>query len=310
MKSLFLSIIFLTLTSPNFAQDVTVIKNNHSQLEKGKYIFQAAGCMNCHSPDKTKPLAGGFKITTTFGDFYTPNISSDSKFGIGSWTDKEFIRAVKKGISPRRTFYYPAFPFTSYTKLTDEDVIAMKAYIMTLPPQAIPSKPSELKPPYNIRPIMIGWRALNFRKHFNTKTEEDVFKYQGAFKPRSDKSDSWNRGAYLVEGALHCTECHTPRNKLGGLESKKWMAGAPFDDGKEIAANLTSDSATGKGSWSVADWETLLTDGDTPSGDEVDGDMWLVVKNGTSKLTDEDRQAVITYLQDLKPINNKVEKQK
>lgn len=274
-------------------------------LQQGKYIFMASGCMNCHSPDKSKPLAGGLKIATEFGDFYTPNISSDPKFGIGSWTDKDFLRAMRKGISPKKQFYYPAFPFTSYSKLSDEDILNIKTYIMSLPPQAVENKKSVLKSPYNHRSLMLAWRALNFKKHLLTDNEEAVGKYQGSFKRHPNKTESWNRGAYLVEGALHCTECHTPRNALGGLVAKKWMSGAHFD-GKEVASNLTSDLETGKGSWDTSDWETFLSEGETPTGEIVSGDMWQVIKNGTSKLTDSDRTDVIVYLQSLRAVKNTV----
>lgn len=267
-------------------------------------MFQMTGCMNCHSPEKNKPLAGGFKITTQFGNFYSPNISSDKNFGIGKWSDEDFLKAVKRGISPEKKFYYPAFPFTAYSKLTDEDVLAIKAYIMSLPPQAVANKPHELKTLFKNRLVLLPWRSINFRKHFNSKNAQSVYKIKGDFKANPLKSDGWNRGAYLTEAAFHCTECHTPRNALGGLETKKWMSGAPFDNGKEIATNITSDKKTGKGMWTRDDWNTFLNEGETPTGEIVDGDMWLVVKNGTSKLTDADREDVITYLQELKAVTN------
>jgi mono/diheme cytochrome c family protein len=157
MKFSIITLAFLFLSTTSFSE---------TKLEKGKYIFMAAGCMNCHTPDKAKPLAGGFKIATNFGNFYTPNISSDTKFGIGNWSDQDFLKALRNGISPKKQFYYPAFPFTSYSKLTDEDILAMKAYIMSLPPQAVENKKSELKSPYNHRSLMFAWRSLNFRKYF------------------------------------------------------------------------------------------------------------------------------------------------
>jgi len=278
---------------------------SETTLEKGKYIFMASGCMNCHSPDKSKPLAGGLKIATDFGDFYTPNISSDPKFGIGNWSDKDFLMALRKGISPKKQFYYPSFPFTSYSKLSDEDILAMKTYIMSLPPQAVENKKSVLKSPYNHRALMFAWRALNFKKHFLSEEEKVVTKYQGVYKINPNRSESWNRGAYLVEGALHCTECHTPRNALGGLVAKKWMSGALFEE-KEVAGNLTSDLETGKGAWGSKEWETFLSEGETPEGEIVSGEMWQVIKNGTSKLTDSDRADVAVYLQSLKAVKNTV----
>ncbi|MGZ3788399.1 MAG: c-type cytochrome [Bacteriovorax sp.] len=278
------------------------------RLERGKYIFNSSGCMNCHSPDRNQPLTGGKKMVSSFGTFYTPNISSDKNFGIGSWTDEQFLTAVKRGISPSGEYYYPSFSFASYSKLTDEDVLAMRAYMNTLPPFQNQNRPHELKFPFNQRKILLAWRALNFRKDHVSIPQETVFKYQGTFRPHKDKTKEWNNGAYLVEASLHCTECHTPRNKLGGLEENKWMAGGIVQDEDEPAANITSDKETGLGKWGRDDWKTFLTDGSKPDGDEVSGEMYRIIKYGTSKLSASDLDDVITYLQDLKAVHNTAKK--
>lgn len=286
-----------------------IFAGEQTNLERGKYIFNLSGCMNCHSPDRNKPLAGGLEMNTPFGKFYTPNISKDPKFGIGNWTDKDFIRAVKKGISPSGKFYYPFFTFSSFTKLTDEDVIAMRAYMNTLPASTNENKAHQVKFPLNQRAILVGWRALNFKKNLVSTKEEAVFKYQGTFRKHEDKSDEWNNGAYLVEAALHCTECHTPRNKIGGLEVDKWMSGALFSDEKNPAANITPDATTGL-KWGREDWKTFLSDGTTPDGDDVGGEMYKVIKYGTRTLSESDMDDVITYLMDLKPIKTSLELKK
>jgi mono/diheme cytochrome c family protein len=271
---------------------------------RGKYIFNSSGCMNCHSPDRNLPLTGGRKMETSFGTFYTPNISSDKKFGIGSWTDEQFLTAVKRGISPEGQYYYPSFSFASYSKLTDEDVLAMRAYMNTLPSYQNQNKPHDIKFPLNQRKILLAWRALNFRKKHVSSADENVFKYQGTFRPHNDKSKEWNNGAYLAEASLHCTECHTPRNKLGGLVVNKWMAGGIVQDEEKPAVNITSDKDSGLGKWSKEDWKTFLTDGSTPDGGDVGGEMYRIVKYGTAKLTESDLDDVITYLQDLKAVHN------
>ena len=298
MKMLFIQL-FLLISTSAFA-DQTV----DQRLERGKYIFNTSGCMNCHSPDRNKPLTGGKKMVTSFGTFYTPNISADTRFGIGAWTDQQFLAAVKKGISPAGQYYYPSFSFASYAKLTDEDVLSMRAYINSLPASQNEKKPHELKFPYNKREILFAWRALNFKKNFITKAEENVFKYQGTFRAHPAKSKEWNNGAYLVEASLHCTECHTPRNKVGGLIVNKWMAGGIVQDEDNPAPNLTTDINTGLGKWTKEDWKTFLKDGSTPDGGDVGGEMYRIVKYGTAKLTESDLDDVITYLQDLKAVSN------
>jgi mono/diheme cytochrome c family protein len=275
------------------------------KIEQGKYYFEAAGCMNCHSPDRNKPLSGGKKMMTDFGVFYTPNISSDKTFGIGNWTDAQFLKAVKRGISPNGNYYYPSFSFAAYAKMTDEDVLAIRAYMNSLPPVALENKNHEIKFPMDQRKILFAWRALNFRKSEHvTDGERAVFKYQGTFIPVDGQSKEWNRGAYLVESTLHCTECHTPRNKIGGLETKMWMAGAPYNEENKIASNITSDKETGLGKWTKEEWKSFLQDGSKPEGDDVGGEMYNIIKYGTAKLSDSDLDDVVLYLQSLRPISN------
>lgn len=278
------------------------------KISRGKYIFNSSGCMNCHSPDRNRPLSGGKKMVTSFGTFFTPNISSDKVNGIGAWSDNDFLRAVKHGISPEGKYYYPSFSFATYSKLTDEDVLAMRAYMNTLP--AFPDKNQShiIKFPMNQRKILLVWRALNFKTDDVTKAEENVFKYQGTFRPHADKSKEWNNGAYLVESALHCTECHTPRSKLGGLVVDKWMAGGIIEDEEKPASNITSDKETGLGNWSRDDWDSFLKTGSKPDGDDVGGEMYRIIKYGTAALTQSDLDDVITYLKELKPIHNTVTK--
>lgn len=268
---------------------------------QGQYMIQAAGCLNCHTANRSEPLGGGVKLETPFGTFFAPNISGDELHGIGSWSDKDFLMAVKHGVSPQGRYYYPAFPFSAYTKLTDEDVLAIKAYIFTMAPQKTPSLPHQLNFPFNQRKLMFFWRKLNFKQKFLTANEKRTFKYHGDFRPKLDRNPTWNRGAYLVEGAFHCTECHTPRNQLGGLKTSQWMAGAAYGQ-DEYAGNITPDLSTGLGTWTKDDWELFLTRGELPDGGEVSGEMYRVIKNGTAKLTASDRASVIEYLQSFKSV--------
>lgn len=249
---------------------------------RGKYMVQAAGCINCHGAD----FDGGVELKTDFGRFYGPSITADKKTGIGSWSDKQFLQALKLGVSPIGKYYYPAFPFTSYTKLSESDILDMRNYLSTLPAVSRTNRSHQVAFPFSVRKLLFVWRKFNFKS-------------RGTLRPVAGKSPSWNRGAYLVEAALHCTECHTPRNKLGGLRNDLWMAGAIFEG--EVADNITSDRGTGKGDWSVEDWNQFLKTGELEVG-EVSGEMRDVVTRGTSLLSEEDRLSVAEYLHALRPI--------
>jgi mono/diheme cytochrome c family protein len=314
MKSNFclrLSLGFFTLTAwlaGSRAISQTVVPATDPVLAQGHYIFNLGGCVNCHTTDKAKPLAGGLKINSPFGDFYVPNISPDAETGIGSWTEQQFIKALRKGVNPDGKYYYPSFPYTNYTRLSNEDLHALWVYIKTQPPIKQANKPHELSFPYNDRDILLFWRLLNFDQFFNHVGWADYFaRGTGHYNPDPSRSDSWNRGAYLVEGPMHCASCHTPRDDFGGLRSNMWMAGGPLYGTKDKAPNITPDKETGVGTWTAEDWDTLFTQGLDDQGDPVGGDMKLVIFNQTSKLSPADRKAVIEYMQSLSPVKNKID---
>ena len=152
-------------------------------------------------------LAGGAALLTPFGTFYGPNITPDPDHGIARWSDADFIRAMREGTAPDGRHYYPAFPYTSFTLMTDEDLLALKAYIFTLPPAAVPSRPHDLSFPFGFRGLMWTWKLL--------------YLAPGPFVPDPARDADWNRGAYLVEGVGHCGECHTPRGFLGGRSTEQ-----------------------------------------------------------------------------------------
>jgi mono/diheme cytochrome c family protein len=264
-------------------------------VQRGEYIFHAAGCFGCHTDTKNSgaPLAGGRELKTPFGSFFGPNITPHPEFGIGRWTEAQFRRALREGLRPDGAHYFPAFPYTSFTGMTDADIADLWAYLQTVPAAAQPNRPHELGFPFNIRLAMIGWKALFFT--------------EGAFKPDPAKSAEINRGAYLVNALGHCGECHTPRNLAGGLDRGKWLAGGVLEGG--VVPNITPHPETGIGKWSPGDITDLLKMGMTPDGDFVGGEMAEVTKE-TAKLTDEDVKAIIAYLRSLPPINNAVRKPK
>jgi len=260
-------------------------------------MTRIAGCADCHTIDPQKPMAGGLKLPSPFGSFVTPNITFDNETGIGRWTEQDFVTALRYGKRPDGKLLYPAFPYRAYTKLRDEDLHAIFVYLKSLPPVHRENVPHDLSFPFDQRWLMNFWQELYFGT-FSGDAEQKIRRGVGEFQPDPSKSDSWNRGAYLVESASHCTECHTPRNRMGGLVSDQWMSGSDLL-GKTIP-NITPDRETGK-PWTRDQWLRFLRSGYSPSYHTPGDEMADVIRN-TSYLTKEDREAMVDYLMSLKPV--------
>lgn len=246
--------------------------------------MRLGGCISCHtdSVKKGAPLAGGMKLTSHFGTFHVPNITPDPETGIGRWSENDFIRAMTLGVAPDGSHYYPAFPYTSYTRMTRQDLLDLKAYLDTLKPVRNAVPPHDMRFPYNFRSVLGLWKWLFF--------------HPGSFKPRPDKSVSWNRGAYLVTTPGHCGECHTGRNLFGATKSDQALAGTRNGpDGKSVP-NITPHPKQGIGLWTADDMVNFLKTGTPPYGEEVDFPMDDVITNSTSHWTDDDLKAVAEYL--------------
>jgi len=255
--------------------------------QRGAYVFAAADCASCHTDAKAKGpmLAGGAPMVTDFGVFFAPNITPDKTQGIGAWSDDDFHRAMREGKGQHGEYLYPVFPFPSFSGMTDQDIADLWAYLKTVPPSAQPSKPQQAKAPYGIRALLLGWRTLYF--------------HPGPLKPVAGQTAEWNRGRYLSEAVVHCQECHSPRNALGAIDEKNAFAGNPDGPDGQKAPNITSDpKAIGK--LTVSDLEDMLKTGITPGGDYLGGGMAQVV-DGTGKLTDADRHAIIVYIRSIPP---------
>ncbi|WP_298724541.1 cytochrome c [uncultured Ferrovibrio sp.] len=258
--------------------------SNTELVEQGAYIFRAGGCYECHTDTKNKgaPLAGGRALPTPYGTFYSPNITPDRETGIGSWTEAQFITAMRHGLAPDGMPYYPAFPYTSFTKITDADLRALWAYLMAQPPVKQANKPHDLGFPYNLRMAMWGWRLLFFEP--------------GVYQADAAQSAAWNRGAYLVTALGHCGECHTPRNFLGAMKADMRFAGSADNAEGERVPNITPHAKAGIGGWSEKDIADYLGSGMTPDGDFAGGLMGDVIEYSTKYLTQEDRMAMAAYL--------------
>lgn len=256
-------------------------------LQQGEYLFHAAGCTTCHTKEDKKgpPLAGGRALKTAFGIFYSSNITPDPDTGIGRWSEADFRRALREGISPDGKHYYPAFPYTSYTRLTEADLHALWKYLSSRQSVRVANKPHELPWYLRSRTLLGVWKTLYFRP--------------GALQPPSDRPPAWNRGAYLVKAVAHCGECHTPRNFLGGFKEAQPLAGNPHGVDDTRIPNITPDRKTGIGKWSTSDIAGYLETGMTPDGDFAGDLMADVIDNSTSRLTRDDRRAIALYLKSL-----------
>lgn len=287
-----LVVVLLTLALPTAAGPTAATSDaapDEDAVTRGAYIFDAADCVGCHTDVKNngKRLAGGRALATPFGTFYSPNITTDKEYGIGQWGLADFQRALRDGISPDSSFYFPVFPYPAFSGMSDQDIADLWAYLRTVEPVAQPRKPHDIGAPFGWRFLQIGWRALFFRR--------------GPLAPDPDKDAVWNRGNYLANAVVHCAECHTPRNALGGLEQALAYSGNPQGPDNLKVPNITPDPQTGIGNWSRAEIAELLKSGQTPGFSDVGSAMREVVK-GTAKLTEADRAAIAVYVKSLPPI--------
>jgi mono/diheme cytochrome c family protein len=282
--------VFWLLTAPERAAPEQ-IAGGTPNLENGRLVFFAGGCASCHAipgqPDKLL-LGGGVEIASPAGKFVTPNISTSPERGIGNWTGEQFATALLKGTSPANRHYYPAFPYTTYQRMTPDDVRDLFAFLKTLAPSDnVPAShafPLELSP---VRRAMGIWKKLNL---------------DGLpLEPKPGESADWNRGRYIVEALGHCAECHSPRDLTGAIIASRRYAGADLPNG-DNAPNITPGKG-GIGDWSEDDITFFLKDGSMPDGDVAGGDMGRVIQN-TSQLPEDQQHVIAVYLKSLGPIDD------
>lgn len=260
-------------------------------LARGEYVMQISGCRHCHTAEDGEALAGGRPLETPFGTFYTPNITA-ADAGIGAWSEADFLQALRDGEGPGAVHFYPAFPYTSYTRMTAEDARALFAYLRAQPASQRQNREHELAWYLRWRIAAQAWKWLFFTP--------------GEFNADATKSAAWNRGAYIAEALAHCAECHTPRNLFGAPDSELAYAGNPDGPEDELVPNITPDPETGIGDWSRESLDLFLRFGELPNGEYTAGSMDAVI-SGIGKLSDADRAALIDYLQALPPIRNRVD---
>jgi mono/diheme cytochrome c family protein len=252
-----------------------------SQIERGRYLTAVGDCAACHTKPGGKPFAGGLAIETPFGKVVAPNITPDNETGIGLWSDEDFVRAVSQGIRRDGTHLFPAMPYTFYTQVGRDDVLAIRGYLETVPAISNSVSADQLPFPLSVRADMAAWNALYFKS--------------GEFRPDANKSAEWNRGAYLAEGLMHCGMCHTPKNFAGGDKTGEQLQGYALQGW--FAPDLTTDPRRGLGSWSIDDIVTYLKTGHNRFA-AATGPMADEVANSSGAMTDPDLRAVATWLKD------------
>jgi mono/diheme cytochrome c family protein len=254
---------------------------NFDQVERGRYLAILGDCAGCHTRPGGAPFAGGLTLATPFGKLVAPNITPDQDTGIGHWTGDEFISAVREGRGHNGTRLYPAMPYPAYTKMSDEDVLALRSYFLTVAPVHNPVVANQLPFPFNIRLSMLFWNTINFTP--------------GRFQADPQRSAEWNRGAYIVQGPGHCVTCHTPKNVLGGDKSDAALQGATLQGW--FAPNITASERVGIARWSKDDLVQYLRSG-ANSWTLASGPMAEAVSHSTSQMTEDDLAAIAVYLKD------------
>lgn len=273
--------VFWLLTEPN-RLDPADIAGLEPDLARGEAVFWAGGCASCHAAPNAGEearlvLSGGQGFASDFGTFYAPNISSDPTQGIGAWSTADLITALRHGTSPEGKHYYPAFPYSAYAKAELSDLVSLAGFLKTLPASNVANRAHDVGFPFSWRRLLGGWKLLFL---------DDDWVVDGDLSPEAV------RGRYLSEALAHCGECHTPRNVLGGLQTDKWLAGAPVPGStRGRFPNITPHRLT----WSEADIASYLKSGFTPDFDTAGGHMAEVVEN-FARLSNADRAAVAAYL--------------
>ncbi|MBB5692035.1 molybdopterin cofactor-binding domain-containing protein [Muricoccus pecuniae] len=256
-----------------------------AQIERGRLLAAAGNCAGCHTAPGGATNAGGVALDTPFGRIWSTNITPDAATGIGAWSFAAFQRAMREGIARDGRHLYPAFPYTAYTKMTDEDLLALYAWLMAQAPMRSEVPETRLAFPYNLRPLMAGWNLL--------------FHRPGSMEPDPLRTAEWNRGNYLVNALGHCGACHTPRNALGAERASAAFAGAMVEGWEAPALNALSQAPL---PWTEGDFYEYLRNGHSARHGVAAGSMAPVVAE-LRALPEADIRAMANYLASLNPVS-------
>jgi fructose 5-dehydrogenase cytochrome subunit len=284
-----LLICFAATTATGICQAADPAGQTAAVIKRGEYLAIAADCGACHTAPRGKPFAGGLPIGTPLGTIYSTNITPSADFGIGRYTEEEFSRALRHGVRRDGANLYPAMPYTSYAKFTEEDAHALYLYFtQAVNPVEQRPPPTQLPFPMNIRASMIAWNLL--------------FLDSATFVPDPHQSAEWNRGAYLVQGAAHCSTCHTPRGFLMQEEASRALSGAQV--GPWYAPNITPDPISGIGSWTKEDLVAYLRTGHLSRKAQAAGSMGEAVEHSFQHLATSELDAIATYVKNVPAVHD------
>lgn len=248
-------------------------------VERGSSLASAGNCIACHTVQGGQAFAGGLPLATPFGTIYSTNITPEPDTGIGKWSQQAFNRAMRKGVDRRGSHLYPAFPYTHFTRISDDDLSALYAYLMTRTPVRAQAKANELTFPLGFRPLLAGWNMLFFEP--------------GEYRPDPAQSAEWNRGAYLAEGLAHCSACHSPLNAFGAERKREYLSGGFAEGWYAPALNAASPSPV---PWSVDELTAYLRSGLVENHAIAGGPMQDVM-HSLSQLPENDVHAIASYIQ-------------
>jgi mono/diheme cytochrome c family protein len=260
-----------SVPADKLAMDTTLVA-------RGADLAAIGNCGACHTRDDGKPFAGGRPLMTPFGTIYSTNITPDTETGIGKWSYVEFLRAMHEGVDREGRSLYPAFPYDHFTRVTDNDVEAIYAFIMTRDPARDIPPQNNLSFPMSQRPMVSGWKVLFFER--------------GVYRADSQHDAEWNRGAYLVEGLGHCGSCHTPRNAMGAEKRSRYLDGG---DAEGWDAPALSSASASPSAWTAEQIYTYLRQGWDQSHGTAVGPM-RPVAHDLSQVPESDVRAIARYV--------------
>lgn len=269
--------------------------HDHTPVDRGRYLYQAAGaCGGCHTDRENKgpELAGGRTITTPYGKIYSPNITPDPATGIGKWTKKDFLKAIKNGKGKEGQHLFPVFPYPAYAAMKTTDLDDLWAFLQTAKPVKKKNRPHEIEAPFGWRFGLMFWKIL----YFSDKP----------FPNNPKQSPAWNRGAYLVNTIGGCAECHTARNSMGGLKMDEFLGGSDFGPKGKSVPNITPHKKNGIGKWTQKEIVNYVWKGKQRNGKHAHGMMGELIRKGFKYLKKPDALAIAEYLVTVKPVDKKI----
>jgi mono/diheme cytochrome c family protein len=279
---------FLLLTRPR-PLAANAIPDHTPDVAQGEVLFHVGSCGSCHKAADGAPGAsrglptGSAAFPTPIGTFYPGNLTADPETGIGAWSEADFINAMVQGIAPDRRHLFPAFPYPSFRLMPLEDVLDLRAYLMSLPAVHSPRQEPDVPMAGLARRSLGLWKRIAL---------PDVDR---RFEPDSERSDSWNRGAYLTNGPGHCGECHTPRTWTMAADESRHLAGGPHPGGEGQVPSLLGLVDRGRYK-DAGDLTLALQFGETFGYDKLSSGGMADVQMNLAMLPESDVGAIAEYL--------------